>query len=83
MGYRHVLRPNHAYCTDERVPTQHIYGPQDGTYPHFVNPPTSLHSGGVNLLFCDGSVRFVAETIDEDTWRGIGTIRGGEVLGEF
>jgi prepilin-type processing-associated H-X9-DG protein len=30
-------------------------------------PPTSKHPGGVHVLFADGSVRFVAETIENGT----------------
>ena len=41
------------------------------------------HPGGVNAALCDGSVRFIANTIRLDTWRWLGTIRGKEVLGEF
>ena len=40
----------------------------------------SYHPGGVNALFGDGSVRFVKSTIDGNTWRALGTIRGGEVI---
>jgi prepilin-type processing-associated H-X9-DG protein len=43
----------------------------------------SRHPGGVNAALCDGSVRFVANTINLDTWRWLGTIRGKEVLGQF
>jgi len=43
----------------------------------------SLHEGGVNVLMCDGSVRFVGENISLTTWRALGTRSGGEVLGEF
>jgi hypothetical protein len=35
----------------------------------------------VNLLLCDGSVRFVSQTISLTTWRALGTIKGGEILG--
>jgi prepilin-type N-terminal cleavage/methylation domain-containing protein/prepilin-type processing-associated H-X9-DG protein len=42
----------------------------------------SMHSGGVNVLLADGSVRFVRDGIDLPTWRGLGTRDGGEVLGE-
>jgi prepilin-type processing-associated H-X9-DG protein len=39
--------------------------------------------GGVNLLLCDGSVRFVSYGIDLKTWRALGSIEGGEVFGEY
>jgi len=41
----------------------------------------SYHSGGVNGLLMDGSVRFFRNTIRIDTWRALGTANGGEVLG--
>ena len=40
----------------------------------------SYHSGGVNVLLMDGSVRFVRDGIDQVTWRRLGTRAGGEVL---
>lgn len=43
----------------------------------------SLHTGGVHVLMCDGTVRFVSNNIDINTWRNLSTMRGGEVLGEF
>jgi prepilin-type N-terminal cleavage/methylation domain-containing protein/prepilin-type processing-associated H-X9-DG protein len=43
----------------------------------------SYHTGGVNLLFADGSVHFVSDSVDIQTWRALGTIAGGEVLGEY
>jgi prepilin-type processing-associated H-X9-DG protein/prepilin-type N-terminal cleavage/methylation domain-containing protein len=43
----------------------------------------SRHPGGVNVLFCDGSVRFVGETIELATWRALGSRNGGEVVGQF
>ena len=38
----------------------------------------SKHSGGVNALFADGSVRFVSDTINRDAWHGVASINGGE-----
>jgi len=39
----------------------------------------SNHPGGVVVLYCDGGVRFVADGVAADVWRGLGTRAGGEV----
>src|SRR5262249_49758223 len=38
----------------------------------------SAHLGGVNLVLCDGSVRFVDDNIDFAAWRPLATRAGGE-----
>jgi hypothetical protein len=43
----------------------------------------SWHFGGVHALLCDGHVQFFSENIDIAVWRGLGSRRGGEVLGGF
>jgi len=43
----------------------------------------SHHIGGVNVLVGDGSVRFVSDTINLAVWRGLATLNGKEVIGEF
>jgi prepilin-type N-terminal cleavage/methylation domain-containing protein/prepilin-type processing-associated H-X9-DG protein len=43
----------------------------------------SAHANGVNLLLCDGSVRFVTYGVDLATWRALGTRAGGEVVGNY
>jgi prepilin-type N-terminal cleavage/methylation domain-containing protein/prepilin-type processing-associated H-X9-DG protein len=40
----------------------------------------SYHPGGVNCLFGDGSVRFVKDSINVVTLRGLVTLKGGEVV---
>jgi prepilin-type N-terminal cleavage/methylation domain-containing protein/prepilin-type processing-associated H-X9-DG protein len=54
----------------------------DGRTPNnpfdHVEDATSNHSGGVNALFGDGSVRFVVNTIRPAVWAALGTRAGGE-----
>jgi prepilin-type N-terminal cleavage/methylation domain-containing protein/prepilin-type processing-associated H-X9-DG protein len=42
----------------------------------------SFHTGGVNVLLLDGSVRFVTNQISQATWQALGTYAGGEIVGE-
>ena len=65
-GIGHTMRPNRKTC-DAGWDT-----------PTHLQSPSSLHPGGVNVLFCDGTVRFVSDNVDYDTWRAIGTRAGGE-----
>jgi len=80
LGYRHVFTPNHHTCYDRQDPSYLVYGFWAGDAVRIVNPPTSHHPGGVNVLFLDGSVHFVKETINRPTWRALGTRSGGEVV---
>ena len=41
----------------------------------------SRHPGGVNAVMCDGSVHFVTDNIDLETWRAASTTQGDEVFG--
>ncbi|MDA0255816.1 MAG: DUF1559 domain-containing protein [Planctomycetota bacterium] len=43
--------------------------------------PRSRHPGGVNVVFCDGSVRFMVDGIDTATWRALGWIATGQPVG--
>jgi type II secretory pathway pseudopilin PulG len=43
----------------------------------------SDHPGGVNIVRADVSGRFVTDAIDPDTWRSLGTIGHGDLLGDF
>jgi prepilin-type processing-associated H-X9-DG protein/prepilin-type N-terminal cleavage/methylation domain-containing protein len=40
----------------------------------------SMHSGGLNVLFCDGSVSFVVDQIDAEVWHAIHTRAGKETV---
>lgn len=43
----------------------------------------SRHPGGVNVALCDGSVRFVSNTIQLATWQALSTCANGEAIGDF
>lgn len=43
----------------------------------------SWHIGGVHTLMGDGGVRFVTDQINYATWKGLGSIGGDEVIGEY
>jgi prepilin-type N-terminal cleavage/methylation domain-containing protein/prepilin-type processing-associated H-X9-DG protein len=43
----------------------------------------SRHTGGVNAVLGDGSVRFVTDNTALQTWQFLGTMNGGEVLSNF
>jgi len=44
------------------------------------NGSRSRHPGGINMLFGDGSVRFVKNSISPNTWIALGSISAGEVV---
>ena len=45
---------------------------------HFWSP----HPGGANFAMCDGSVHFIAYSIDAPTFLALGSRNGGEVVTE-
>jgi prepilin-type N-terminal cleavage/methylation domain-containing protein len=74
----------------------HYYGPNTAKYDCVANGPAtegyiasgwkaarSHHIGGVNILLCDGGVRFISDSINLGIWRSLATRSGGEVVGEF
>jgi prepilin-type processing-associated H-X9-DG protein len=48
-----------------------------------TSQPYAFHSGGVNVCLGDGSVRFVRETVDFDTWRNLGSYADGLTIGDY
>ena len=48
---------------------------EDGKYSF-----RSVHLGGVNFVFADGSVKFLRQSISMDTYRSLGSRNGGEVI---
>jgi prepilin-type N-terminal cleavage/methylation domain-containing protein/prepilin-type processing-associated H-X9-DG protein len=67
-AYSHIGPPNSTNCA----------------FPvnlRFAINASSYHTNGVNVVLCDGSVRFIANGISLATWRALGTRALGEVLG--
>ncbi len=48
-----------------------------------VHPARSLHTGGVQATMSDGSVRFISDNINLQTWTYLGHRADGQPLGEF
>jgi prepilin-type processing-associated H-X9-DG protein len=43
----------------------------------------SRHPGGVQVVMGDGSTQFIRDAIDINVWRGLSSIRAGEVVANF
>jgi prepilin-type N-terminal cleavage/methylation domain-containing protein/prepilin-type processing-associated H-X9-DG protein len=54
----------------------------NGSTTERVNTARSRHSGGVNAVYGDGSVRFVSNSINLAAWRAMGSMDAGEVVQE-
>ncbi|MCI0701814.1 MAG: DUF1559 domain-containing protein [Planctomycetia bacterium] len=70
------------YC-DVRIPQNHpdkLYCVQNRADGNQWAAARSKHLGGVNAAFADGSVRFIRDSINLQTWQGMGTKSGGEVV---
>jgi prepilin-type N-terminal cleavage/methylation domain-containing protein/prepilin-type processing-associated H-X9-DG protein len=54
-----------------------------GSATSWLASARSMHTGGVNVLLCDGSVRFVSSTVDVSVWQDASTRSGGEIPRDF
>ncbi len=77
---------------DAAAPQINVHsGPGEDEFPPVIHPPNNFvgyvdemyaqHPGGCNVLFGDGSVRFVAETSNQLVWAALSTRAGGEPEG--
>ena len=71
--YRHTLYDH--YTTPNSSAYDCLRGPLHGW-----RAARSRHSGGVNTLFGDGSVKFVKDSVNLAAWRAIATVAGKEVV---
>ena len=68
--YTHVMPPNGNSCD---------YG-AGGASIRGAHTASSRHSGGVNVMLLDGSVKFIKSTIAVKTWWALGTAFNGEPI---
>jgi prepilin-type N-terminal cleavage/methylation domain-containing protein/prepilin-type processing-associated H-X9-DG protein len=73
MIYSHTQAPNRTSCVYHDIN-------QDGRGTITMLSASSNHPGGVNVLFMDGSVRFVKSSVNLLTWYAIATPRSGELV---
>lgn len=54
-----------------------LSGINESMFPY----PSSFHSGGVHVVMCDGSVRFIGDSIAGEIWARLVTPDGGRLVG--
>lgn len=72
--------PGSTVCTTEYDFNPHDI-PDDSIFDsNWTRSFRSDHVGGVQFAFVDGSVRFIAENIDNELYRALSTRAGGEIV---
>jgi prepilin-type processing-associated H-X9-DG protein len=69
------------YCSSTTYPWNPPCTNKGTTYSH--KAARSRHPGGVNVVFADGHVTFILDSIALATWRALGTMNGGEPVVDF
>ncbi len=68
-------------------------GPSPNEVPSIVKPPNQPHAlpdemwanhpGGCNVSFCDGSTRFIVDTVDPLIWMRLATRATNDIVSDF
>jgi prepilin-type N-terminal cleavage/methylation domain-containing protein/prepilin-type processing-associated H-X9-DG protein len=87
-------RRGYSWATGEMrcASYNHYYTPNAPIYDCVTNDLTTItsfalraarswHPGGVNVLFGDGSVHFISQSVSLMTWRALATRSGGDIPG--
>jgi prepilin-type N-terminal cleavage/methylation domain-containing protein/prepilin-type processing-associated H-X9-DG protein len=83
-GYRCAIYNHHATPNSNEFDcmSAKLLGPLSNRYAAYGwRAARSFHAGGVNVVFADGSGRFVSDGVDLSVWKSMAT-RQGEELGE-
>jgi prepilin-type N-terminal cleavage/methylation domain-containing protein/prepilin-type processing-associated H-X9-DG protein len=74
-NYSHTQTPNRRACNYNNIGV-------DGRGTINMMGASSLHPGGVNVAFADGSVKFLKNSVSFRTWYAIATPNGNEVVSQ-
>ena len=87
FGFTALETPNNLLMPDQIYACQTEDNPKAPCVPNgggaAYSYARSHHTGGVTVGMADGSVRFVSDSINRDTWQSLSTRARGEVVGEF
>ncbi len=81
--YRYVFELNSSDPYGARPTIFGNIGNSIINYSNYRTGAYSFHAGGIELLLCDGSVRFLNENANMELANAMNSIDGGEVFGEF
>ena len=71
--YSHIQTPNKRAC--------YFTGSSTAGHPtSTIIGASSKHPGGVNVAFLDGSVKFIKDSVSQQTWWALATKANGEVI---
>jgi hypothetical protein len=73
--YNHVMPPNTRSCMTGAKSTP--------SNSNGATTAASFHRGGVNLVLCDGSTRFIRDGISPSIWDRLGNRKDGKPVGDF
>ena len=76
--YNHLIPPNRNSCVYNDVGATTIASATNEGAT--ASTASSRHPGGVNVLFADGSIHFIKDSISNTVWWALGSKNGGEVI---
>lgn len=74
--YNHITPPNGKSCTVSGAGALNVRM----NYKGVAKTASGRHPGGVMLLSADGSLKFITNSIDINTWWALGSRNGAEVI---